>query len=463
MGDETAVKSSFLDKFAEISGRIGSEVHLRSLRDAFATIMPLYILAGIAVLINNVVFPLFLQGQALANAQYWGNALTLGTLNISAILLAGVVGYCHAHNMRYERDIACVVVAIASFFVTMPQSVEVAIDDVTGMATGVFSTANTGTNGLFCAIIIGLLATALFIKLSSIERLKINLGEGVPPAVAGSFNIMIPMLLTLAAFGLLSAVLFVGFNTDLSTLIKQFVQAPLQSLNSNIWGVVIIYTFANLLFCLGIHQSAISGVLAEPMLTILITDNMASYAAGGFAAIQPDHYMNMQIVNTFGLIGGSGCTLCLLIATFLFSKNKTSKTIASLAAGPGIFNINEPVIYGYPIVYNLPLMIPFVLVPDLFMIITYFATTAGFINPCVVMVPWTTPVFMSGFLATAGDWRAVVLQAVLVVLGVLIYLPFMKVHERVQAQQAEAELEETTEAQPKESVQTKLSGAVQAA
>jgi len=434
--EETASTPSFLDKFAEISGKIGSEVHLRSLRDAFATIMPLYILAGIAVLINNVVFPLFLTDQALTNAQYWGNALTLGTLNISAILLAGVVGYCHAHNMRYDRDIACVVVAIASFFVTMPQSVEVAIDDVTGMASGVFSTANTGTNGLFAAIIIGLLATTLFIRLSNIDRLKIDLGEGVPPAVAGSFNVMIPMLLTLAAFGLLSAILFVGFNTDLSTIIKQFVQAPLQALNSNIWGVVIIYTFANLLFCLGIHQSAISGVLAEPMLTILITDNMAAYAAGGFAAIQPDHYMNMQIVNTFGLIGGSGCTLCLLIATFLFSKNKTSKTIASLALGPGIFNINEPVIYGYPIVYNLPLMIPFVLVPDLFMIITYFATTAGLINPCVVMVPWTTPVFMSGFLATAGDFRAVILQVILVVLGVIIYLPFMKVHERVQAQQA---------------------------
>ena len=440
--EETASTPSFLDKFAEISGKIGSEVHLRSLRDAFATIMPLYILAGIAVLINNVVFPLFLTDQALTNAQYWGNALTLGTLNISAILLAGVVGYCHAHNMRYDRDIACVVVAIASFFVTMPQSVEVAIDDVTGMVSGVFSTANTGTNGLFAAIIIGLLATTLFIRLSNIDRLKIDLGEGVPPAVAGSFNVMIPMLLTLATFGLLSAILFVGFNTDLSTIIKQFVQAPLQALNSNIWGVVIIYTFANLLFCLGIHQSAISGVLAEPMLTILITDNMAAYAAGGFAAIQPDHYMNMQIVNTFGLIGGSGCTLCLLIATFLFSKNKTSKTIASLALGPGIFNINEPVIYGYPIVYNLPLMIPFVLVPDLFMIITYFATTAGLINPCVVMVPWTTPVFMSGFLATAGDFRAVILQVILVALGVLIYLPFMKVHERVVAKQAAEELAE---------------------
>jgi len=437
--DVSANKPSFLDKFAEISGRIGSEVHLRSLRDAFATIMPLYILAGIAVLINNVVFPLFLADEALANAQYWGNALTLGTLNISAILLAGVVGYCHAHNMRYERDIACVVVAIASFFVTLPQQVEVAVDDVTGLVGGVFSTANTGTNGLFGAIIIGLLATEIFIRLAGNKRLEIHLGEGVPPMVAGSFNVMIPMLLTLSIFGVLSAVLFVGFGTNLAEVIKLVVQTPLQALNSNIWGVVIIYTFANLLFCLGIHQSAISGVLAEPMLTILITENMAAYAAGGFGAIQPDHYMNMQIVNTFGLIGGSGCTLCLLIATFLFSKNKTSKTIAGLAIGPGIFNINEPVIYGYPIVYNLPLMIPFVLVPDLFMIITYFATTMGLINPCVVMVPWTTPVFLSGFLAKEGDFRAVILQVILVVLGVAIYLPFMKVHERVQAQQAAAE------------------------
>ncbi|MBR3235663.1 MAG: PTS sugar transporter subunit IIC [Atopobiaceae bacterium] len=429
---------AFLDKFAEISGRIGSEVHLRSLRDAFATIMPLYILAGIAVLINNVAFPLFLSGDALANAQYWGNSLTQGTLSISAILLCGVVGYCHAHNTGFKRDIACVVVAIAALFVTMPQAVDVNGEQVGGL----FASGNTGTGGLFGAIIIGLLATMLFIKLAGVKKLEINLGEGVPPMVATSFNIMIPMLLTLSVFGLVATVLHVGFGTDVATLIKLFVQAPLQSLNSNIWGVVIIYTFANLLFCLGIHQSAISGVLAEPMLTILITENMAAYASGGFAAIQPDHYMNMQIVNTFGLIGGSGCTLCLLIATFLFSKNKTSKTVGSLALGPGIFNINEPVIYGYPIVYNLPLMIPFVLVPDLFMIITYFATVAGLINPCVVMVPWTTPVFLSGFLATGGDFRAVILQVILVALGVLIYLPFMKVHERVVAQQAAEELAE---------------------
>ena len=439
MPEEEKKGQAFLDKFAEISGRIGSEVHLRSLRDAFSTIMPLYILAGVAVLINNVVFPLFLSGDALANAQFWGNSLTQGTLSVSALLLCAAIGYRHAHNVGFKADIACAVVALASLFVTMPQAVEVTVEETGAvqLTGGLFSTANTGTNGLFTAIIVGLLATMLFTKLAGIDKLKINLGEGVPPAVADSFNVMIPMLLTLGCFGLVSTILHVGFSTDIATLVKTFVQAPLQGLNSNIWGVVTIYTFANLLFCLGIHQSAISGVLAEPMLTILITENMAAYASGGFGAIQPDHYMNMQIVNTFGLIGGSGCTLCLLIATFLFSKNKTSKSIAGLAIGPGIFNINEPVIYGYPIVYNLPLMIPFVLIPDLFMIITYFCTAAGLINPCVVMVPWTTPVFLSGFLATAGDFRAVILQVVLVAMGIAIYLPFMKVHERVMAKQAE--------------------------
>jgi PTS system cellobiose-specific IIC component len=169
---------------------------------------------------------------------------------------------------------------------------------------------------------------------------------------------------------------------------------------------------------------------------------MATYAAGG--TIPVDHYMNMQIINTFALIGGSGCTLMLLIDTFLFSKSKTSKTVGKLAIAPGIFNINEPVIYGYPIVFNLPLMIPFVLIPDIFIAATYGLTCAGLISPCVVLVPWTTPVFISGFLATAGDIRAVIWQVVEVALGMAIYLPFMKVNEKLMAKQAV--IEEATEA-----------------
>ena len=132
----------------------------------------------------------------------------------------------------------------------------------------------------------------------------------------------------------------------------------------------------------------------------------------------------------------------LLLDTFFFSKNKASKDVSALSVLPGIFNINEPVIYGYPIVYNLPLMIPFVLVPDLFIGLTYLLTNLGLINPCVAMVPWTTPVFISGWLATGGDVRAVIWQGVEVLLAMAIYLPFMKISERSQAKQAEVTAED---------------------
>ena len=134
--------------------------------------------------------------------------------------------------------------------------------------------------------------------------------------------------------------------------------------------------------------------------------------------------MNMQIVNSFALIGGSGCTLMLLLDTLLFSKNKASETVSKMAILPGLFNINEPVIYGYPIVYNLPLMIPFVLLPDLFIGITYGLTCAGIISPCIAQVPWTMPPVINALLATGFDWRAGVWQALEIVIGMAVYLPF---------------------------------------
>ena len=459
---------SFLDKFAEVSAKIGNQVHLRSLRDGFATIMPIYILAGIAVLINNVVFPLFLTDDALAAAQYWGNAVTLGTLSFAAILLCGVIGYCLANNKRFGNAIACLVVSICSMVIMFPQTLTTAVANLTyavssgdsavasqtldasvlgatadtisytGDVTGMISTTNTGANGLFCAIIIGLVATTVFIAFSNNKHLQINLGEGIPPAVGKSFSVMLPMLITLSIFAVFSALLQGLFGTNLPAIISTAVSAPLMGLmNAGPWAVIVIYTVANLLFCLGIHQSTISGVLAEPILTMVIVENMALYAAG--EPIPADHYMNMQIINSFALVGGSGCTLMLLLDTFIFSKHKASRDIAKLSILPGIFNINEPVIYGYPIVYNIPLMIPFVIVPDIFIAATYGLTCLGWISPCVVQAPWTTPPVLSALLSTGMDWRAAVWQVIEIGIGMAIYLPFMKVSEKAQQHQLELE------------------------
>ena len=431
---EQAQKNGFIQKFADFAAKFGNLLYLRTLRDAFATIMPLYILAGIAVLLNNTVFTWIFSGDTLTNVQYWGNALVNGTLNISGLLIAATIGYSLSVNRDFDNPLSTAIVAMAGVVVMMPMQVEltsVAETPVADIFSGVLTYNNLGTGGMFGGILIGLAISELYIKLSRVKALQINLGNQVPPAVGKSFNVLIPVMLALAIFAILATLLGI-WGTDLITLIKDFIQTPLKSVGTSLWGTVILYTLGNLLWLFGIHQSVIYSSILEPLLIINIQENIAAYAA--HEAIP--NVINVSQVTSFGLIGGSGCTLCLLIATFIAGRNAATRNVANLSIVPGIFNINEPVLFGYPIVYNIAMAIPFLVVPILGIVISYFATAIGFMNPCVTLVPWTTPVLLSGFLATGGDWRAIVVQAIVFALGILIYLPFVKINDKVMERQA---------------------------
>lgn len=421
--------SKLVEKFTIFASRLGNEVHLRSLRDAFATIMPLYILAGLAVLINNTVFQWLLSGDTLTSAQYWGTLIVNGTLNISSLLIAPVIGYMLSQNKGYENPLAAAVISLASLVVMMPNTVSVtpvgAEEGV--LVQGALTFSNVGTGAMFAGVIIGIAATEIFIWISSIKRLKINLGDSIPPAVGKSFNVLIPFILLMSGFAIVSAVLNNVFHTDLVQIITAMIQEPLRTATTGLVGCIILYSLGNFLWLLGIHQSVIYSSILEPLLIVNMTANMAAYAAG--QAIP--NIINVAFVPAFGLLGGSGSTICLLIATFLVGRNAATKNVSKMALVPGIFNINEPVIFGYPIVYNVSMLIPFVLTPAMGIIIAYIATSLNFMNKCVVYIPWTTPPLLSGYLATAGDWRAIIVQALILVLGVLIYIPFVKINDIV--------------------------------
>lgn len=429
--------SKFIDKFTEFAAKLGSQVHLSSLRDAFATIMPLYILAGLAVLFNNTVFQWFLNGPALANAQYWGNLLVNATLNISSLLVAAVIGYCLSRNKGYDNPIAAALVSLATLIIMMPGSVTVVPDKASeGVAvSGVLSFANTGTQAMFAGILIGLAATELFIYVARIKKLQINMGDSIPPAVGNSFSVLIPFILVMSLFAVISAVLNNAFHTDLITIITVMIQEPLRGVTTGLAGCVILYSLGNFLWLFGIHQTVIYGSLLEPLLIVNMTQAMAAYAAG--EAIP--NIINVAFVPAFGMMGGSGSTIALIIATLLFGRNKATRTICKMSAAPGCFNINEPVIFGYSIVYNITMIIPFVLLPAIGIIIAYAATALNFMNECVVYIPWTTPPLLSGYLATGGDFRAVIVQLVIIVVGVLLYLPFVKINDRVLSKAASEE------------------------
>lgn len=424
--------SKFIDQFATFAGKLGNQIHLKTLRDAFVTVMPLYILAGLIVLLNNTVFKWIFQGDTLTKFQYWGITIANGTLSISGMIIAVMVGYFLAKNRDFENPLAASMLSLVSLIVMMPNTVSVVPDGAKDAVniSGVLSFNNTGTGAMFAGVIVAIIATELFIELSNV---KAFLGENIPPAVSRSFSVLLPVMTVISLFGVVSALLFNITGMNLISIITIFIQEPIRHIGTSLIGVIIIYSLGNMLWLFGIHQAVIYSAILEPLLLINITENIT--AANNGQAIP--HIINLSQIQTFALMGGSGSTLCLLIATFLVSRNAVSKNVAKLSFGPGIFNINEPVLFGYPIVYNISLAIPFITVPVLGILISYLATVTGFMSPAFIQVPWTTPVFLNAWLATAGDVRAVLVQFIIFALGVLLYIPFIKVNDKVVEQEME--------------------------
>lgn len=436
-------KDIVFEKFGIVATKLGNQIHLRTLRDAFATFMPFMMLAGFVTLINSVILePTGFMGEivdtsTLTTLQQIGTSIANGTLSITTLLVVAAVSYHMCASRYYTNHIAAVLVAISTFVVLTPMQMMFTPEnaDKAVEVTGVIPISYTGASGMFVGIFVGLAATELFIKLSNNKKLQIQLSGNIPPAVLKSFNVLIPIIITITSFALLSFIIIQLFNMDINKLITTIVTEPLSKITTGLPGFLLITSIANLFFGFGIHQAVISGSLLDPFLIQNMQENMAAYANKE----QIPHIINMAFKDTFAVMGGSGNTIALLIAIFIFSRRKDYKDFAKLSVTPAIFNISEPIIFGLPIVFNISLIIPFVLAPIFSLTVAYFATAVGLINHVVVQIPWTTPPVISGFLATAGDWRAAVLQILIIAASVFIYLPFLRIDEHVTTKLSENE------------------------
>ncbi|MGK3845582.1 PTS sugar transporter subunit IIC [Enterococcus faecium] len=436
-------KDIVFEKFGIVATKLGNQIHLRTLRDAFATFMPFMMLAGFVTLINSVILePTGFMGEivdtsTLTTLQQIGTSIANGTLSITTLLVVAAVSYHMCASRNYTNHIAAVLVAISTFVVLTPMQMMFTPEnaDKAVEVTGVIPISYTGASGMFVGIFVGLAATELFIKLSNNKKLQIQLSGNIPPAVLKSFNVLIPIIITITSFALLSFIIIQLFNMDINKLITTIVTEPLSKITTGLPGFLLITSIANLFFGFGIHQAVISGSLLDPFLIQNMQENMAAYANKE----QIPHIINMAFKDTFAVMGGSGNTIVLLIAIFIFSRRKDYKDFAKLSVTPAIFNISEPIIFGLPIVFNISLIIPFVLAPIFSLTVAYFATAVGLINHVVVQIPWTTPPVISGFLATAGDWRAAVLQILIIAASVFIYLPFLRIDEHVTTKLSENE------------------------
>ncbi len=173
----------------------------------------------------------------------------------------------------------------------------------------------------------------------------------------------------------------------------------------------------------GLHGANSTSAIREPLMLAALATN-ADLVANG---LQPAMNVARPFWSMYCTIGGSGCTWGLLIAIYFFSKREDYRVIAKLSTVPAIFTINEPLIFGLPLVLNPILMVPFILTPLVSASIGYASTALGFAGRAFVEVPWTTPVFLNAFLATGGSIGAVITQAVCLAVSILIYIPFVKI------------------------------------
>lgn len=433
-----SLQDRLIDALGSFATRFNSYRYIMAIKASFITLMPVIIVGAFSVLISNMVldaknglasFPALAFLADLKPITTSINYATLSFLNIGAVFLIGIeLGRINGIKTLFPG-----LLAIICFIAVTPTTLQMMVDGQMHLVTDVLAKQFSDTKSLFLGMFIAILSVEIYCRLENVERLKIKMPDTVPPNVSASFSALIPAIITVSAIATFGFVFHQVSGMYLYDAVYRVVQQPLESVVQSLWGILLLMFVAQLFWVIGIHGNQMIKPIREPLLLGAILVNMNAFEQGK----EVPNIITMPFWDVYMSIGGSGLTIGLLTAVMLATRRKEMREIAKLSFGPGLFNINEPVIFGMPIMLNPILAIPFIITPLVTGTIGYFATLTGFAGRAVVMVPWTTPPIVNAWLSTAGSMGAVVTQLVCIVVAVLIYLPFVKIAAR-RAEAAEA-------------------------
>ncbi|MFN8649751.1 PTS cellobiose transporter subunit IIC [Streptococcus sp.] len=351
------------------------------------------------------------------------------SMGILTLYFAMVFGYEYTKIYAEEEGLNLSpmnggILAVFAFFMTIPELTwkDGAMGVVTGETTingwtvGGDSLARLSTSGLFTAILMSVLAVQLY-RLCVKRQWVIKMPEAVPEGVSRSFTALIP------AFVVAITVIFInGIFIFMGTDIYKVIAIPfgfVTNITNSLPGIIIIYLLVHALWIVGIHGANIVMGLVNP---ILLTNMSANLDGGSYAFAG-------EFTNAYVTIGGSGATLGLTLFIAFFAKSEQLKMLGRAAIGPAIFNINEPIIFGMPVVYNPILAIPFMLAPIVSASIAFLAVDSGLVAKNIAQMPWPSPVGIGAFVGTGGDIKAGILAVICALVAFAIWFPFVKVYD----------------------------------
>jgi PTS system cellobiose-specific IIC component len=336
---------------------------------------------------------------------------------IVGIFFAYSIGASNAKYNKIDKQTVGFFAIIVYFIFMRPKFV---IDE-NGVTFFQVEFSRFGTNGIFVSLVSGLWAgeiTNFFKKHGWVMN-----SDGLPEIVRTWFDYLIAgTAVTLSAWAFTDL-----FNIDLFTIFST-VLVPVIGVFSSFWGTLILAAMGPLLFYFGIHPLSV----IYPVFTVYIA--AAAHNADLLAKGLDPTVANGFLINNYGTLlminlGGAGSTLGLNFA-LLFSKSKTHRNLGKLAIMPGILNINEPLIFGLPIMFNPAFFVPYVAVPVVNQTITYFILYFGWVKiPSSLALSMHIPSVINAYILTE-DYRAVILVLALIVLDTLIWVPFLRTHAR---------------------------------
>ncbi len=424
---------NFIERFImPVAVKVGNNRHLLAIRDALIGMIAITIIGSFAVLFNNlgqIIKPYGRMMESLFGPAWTtlGGDIWFGTFAFMTIFAVFGISYKLARSYG-DEGFEAMLVSAACFFLLLPQTgmVTLAVDgnEVTGGAWGFVSVNYFNATALFTGIAVALIATEVFIRLSRIKFLVIKMPDGVPPAVGQSFAKLIPGMFTILFFAIFCLIFRkLSDGQILNDWLSSVIVAPLQGAVDSLPFAILLVFLVHILWMVGLHGPNILGGITTPLFESSGIKNIDLYAQG-VTDLGQYGVLAGSFLDAFVYLGGSGATMGLIIAMIVVGR-KRYKQMLALGGAPGVFQINEPLLFGLPIVLNPIWLVPFVLGPVITTVISYIAVSTGLVFPVVAKIPWVTPPIIGGFLATGGHVSGAVLSAINLAISTAIYLPFV--------------------------------------
>ena len=414
----------------KVAEKLQMNRYLTAIRNGFNTLLPIIICGAFCSLMTSVVCSTTTTGFSLAKIsglEWLGSlapifdAANYATMNFIAIGLVILIAIDLGRHYG-KKDPLLPIVALGAYISMCVTTVSGTTDSGEAYTvSNVLAVSFTNSQGLFMAIITGILSTELYLWLTRSKKLVIKMPDSVPPNVSASFSTLLPGMLTILAFAVFSFV-FKGISgMTVSEAITMCIQTPFSYIITTVPGFIFLFMFSNILWSFGIHGPQVLQPIYVATMLVALQENTDAVLAGGVAT----NIFNRSFISVFSAGTGSGMTGMLALAILLFGKRKEQRAVAKLSLVPAVFNINEPMIFGLPIVMNPIYAIPFILAPVVSITWGYVMTAIGFATPMAYAIPATTPIILKSFLATAGHIPTMITEATGLLLVFLLYIPFV--------------------------------------